>query len=412
MGLKISRVKSAQIRGRRCIWLLGFFLVANIYLIPWLTQSPRATDLIGVILGLVLFVRLAIRGLRPIPLITLLLLVTAPIAWTIYALDVRDWATISRSIRWFVALPWAYMLFVMSREPESRCALVWGMWWGVIVNLGVVIMQFLGQDRLMQAVGLAARDEQLTTVYGLLRYPGMHGCVNASAAVISLAVPLSLTLFYESSKSIGVVIIGLTVLAVSTGITLSRSPALVAATTLTIVLLFSLRFRRSVKLFVLLVAACVVAITVLGPPGGWQRWTDIQNYQMNLSGRVYTNITSLKLLAQHPLGIGVSSRGELVGATHNAFLQASLEYGLLFGIFIFCLMLTMASRVLWGLRGLFGVEGVLALHMTGLFFFEEHLNNPTFIILCTWVSISAVEWISLVLKRSKHYNTKGLSHVQ
>lgn len=29
-------------------WLLGFFLVANIYLIPMLEKTPRATDLIGV----------------------------------------------------------------------------------------------------------------------------------------------------------------------------------------------------------------------------------------------------------------------------------------------------------------------------------------------------------------------------
>jgi len=396
---------------QEAVWLLGFFLVANVYLIPWLTKSPRATDLIGVMLGVALFIRFTVYGLRLIPLTTLLVLASAPVAWAIYALGVGDWDTIIRSIRWFVALPWAYVLYVVSRGSEGRYALVRGMWWGVMVNLAVVLLQFIGYDALMRNIGLAAQDEQLRGVYGLLRYPGMHGGPNASMAVISLAVPLSLALFYEYSKSIKVVLIGLAVLATSTAITLSRSPALVAAVTLAIVLLLNLPFRRPFKLVTFLLVALIVGIATLGPPGGWERWTDIQRLRTNVSERVYTNALSLQLCMRHPFGIGSSQREELVGATHNAFLQASLEYGLPFGIFILCLMLIMASRVLCGLRGPFGLEGVLALHMAGLFMFEEHLNNPTFITLSTWVAVSAVEWIHLIFKRfpseQKH---KVLSH--
>ncbi len=41
----------------------------------------------------------------------------------------------------------------------------------------------------------------------------------------------------------------------------------------------------------------------------------------------------------------------------------------------------MTLGVITGVRGRFGLEKLLALHMTGLFMFEEHFYNPTFIIL-------------------------------
>jgi len=407
----ITELKDKLYLSQKALWLLGFFLVVNVHLIPWLTKSPRATDLIGVILGAALFIRFTVYGLRLIPLTILFVLALVPVAWGIYALGVGDWDTAIRTSRWLVALPWAYMLYFASRKPEGRYALVLGMWWGVMVNLGVVLLQFAGYGTLMRNIGLAAQDEQLRSVYGLLRPPGMHGGPNASMAVISLTVPLSLVLFYEYGKSVKVVLIGLAILVTGTAITLTRSSALVAAITLAIVFLFNLRLRRSFKLITFLLVALIVVILTLGPPGGWKRWTDIERLQTNINGRVYTNFLSLQLSIRHPFGIGNLQREELVGATHNAFLQASLEYGLLFGIFIFCLMLTMALRVLWGLRRAFGFEGILALHITGLFMFEEHLNNPTFIILSTWVAISAIEWIRLILKRfPSKQKQKVLSH--
>jgi hypothetical protein len=273
------------------------------------------------------------------------------------------------------------------------------MWWGVIVNLAIIVLQFLGLNALMQNLGLAAQDERLATAYEILRWPGMHGIANSSMAVISLVVPLSLSLFYKHGKSIRVVLIGLAVLATGTAMTLTRSPALVSIVTLAVAILFSLRFRRSFRLAASLLVALIVGLVAFGPPGGWERWTDTQNIQINASGRFYTNVLSLQLVAEHPLGVGVQQREELVGATHNAFLQASLEYGLLFGAFVSFLVITMALRALWGLYRPFELECILALHMTGLFLFEEHLNNPTFIILTAWIAVSAIGWMRVALKR-------------
>jgi hypothetical protein len=384
---------------QRIAWLLGFFLIANIYLIPWFAKCPRATDLIGLLLGLALFVRFITRGLRPTPLNFLILLAVAPVLWGIYALDADDWLTVTRSARWLVALPWAYVLYVIARDSEARYALVQGMWWGVIVNLTVIVLQFLGQGALMQNLGLAAQDERLRTVYAILRLPGMHGDVGSSTAILSLIVPLSLSLFYKHGKSIRVVLIGLAVLATGTAMTLTRSPALVAVVTLAVAILFNLRFRRSFRLAASLLVVLIVGLVAFGPPGGWKRWTDMQNIQINASGRFYTNVLSLQLVTEHPLGVGAQQREDLVGATHNAFLQASLEYGLLFGAFVSFFVITMALRALWGLYRPFELECILALHMTGLFLFEEHLNNPTFIILTAWIAVSAIGWMRVALKR-------------
>ena len=34
---------------------------------------------------------------------------------------------------------------------------------------------------------------------------------------------------------------------------------------------------------------------------------------------------------------------------------------------------------------------LLAFHLAGLFLFEEHLNNPTFVVLASWL-VAAVTW--------------------
>jgi len=36
------------------------------------------------------------------------------------------------------------------------------------------------------------------------------------------------------------------------------------------------------------------------------------------------------------------------------------------------------------------LEGALAFHTAGVFMFEEHLNNPTFVILTAWFVVTAV----------------------
>lgn len=376
-------------------WLLGFFLVANIYLIPMLEKTPRATDLIGVLIAIVLFFYFLKHGVVMVRLIAMLVISLFPFLWLIYATVLKDALQIVLSARWLLALPWAYTLCMTSYNSEQKYNVVKGMIYGILLNVIVMVLQFLGFTDFLQNIGIAAQDSKWTTVYGISRIAGMHGEANASMPVVSLIIPLCLYLFYQHRKGKWIILFSMIVLSLGTTLTLTRSPVLVSLAVLVFVLLFNIKMKRTIKLAVLLISIFIFGLIILGPPGGWERWIDPANLSVNLQGRIETNIMSINLILNNALGIGAGKIKELVGATHNAFLQATMQYGWLFGFIIAVSILILALGVISGVRGRFGLEKLLALHMTGLFMFEEHFYNPTFIILGTWIVISAWEQFTL-----------------
>jgi len=134
----------------------------------------------------------------------------------------------------------------------------------------------------------------------------------------------------------------------------------------------------------------------IGPPGGKVRWSDNLTAGANLKERATSNRAAVELIVEHPFGLGVVRGKDLllerssIPATHNAFLQAGLYVGLPLAL----ILLVVCAHQIWGL--LRGVEdptywkALITVHLIGLFLFEEHLNNPTFVILMSWlVALSA-----------------------
>jgi hypothetical protein len=107
-------------------WLLGFFLVANVYLVPTRTQSPRALDLLGLGLGLWLILRLFSGGARTQPLMVLAFLNLVPLCWGLYAYQEGLRATMLMSGRWLLAMPVGYALFHTAAQKDLRARLLWG----------------------------------------------------------------------------------------------------------------------------------------------------------------------------------------------------------------------------------------------------------------------------------------------
>jgi hypothetical protein len=375
-------------------WMLGFFLIANVYLIPAQAQTPRAADAIGVVLGLWLLWRFCTRGLHAGPLGLLLLFGAIPLVWGLYAYYTGDVQTALLSFRWLLAIPWGYVLFTITQDERQRSSLVWGMLSGCLGSVVVLALQFYGFVELTQNLGLAAQDLTESYVGTTLRSAGLEGHPNAGAAISSLAVPLSLYLYYAYRTHIVVVALGMGVMLAGVQFTETRSVGLVSLVTVLTVFcanVLTSKAGRSLRLAALLTYVGLPILLFLGPPAGWSRWLDYQDIESNSGERLLSNAGALQLSFEHPLGLGMESAGQMlydltgIEATHNAFLQAALVYGPFFGGALALLVLIMALRLFLNSNALLDLETVLALQILGLFFFEEHLNAPTFVILVNWL---------------------------
>lgn len=391
-------------------WMLGFFLLTNVHLFPSLEISPRATDVLGAVLGLWLLWRFTTRGLRMAPSVTLLILAVVPLLWGLYAyLGSVDTPTVLLSIRWLLAVPWGYALFVIAQNPRYRASLVWGLWWGCVANAIVLLLQFYGLAELTKDFGLAAQESAQVPIWQIVaidRASGMHNHPNGSAAIVSLIVPLSLYLYYTRKAGIWVVILGLSVLLAGATFTLTRSPLLVSSMIILVLLATNRNLTFTLRLLGLFVLGGLPALYWIGPPGGWQRWLSSGDIETNWGGRFYSTTQALRLSVEHPLGMGSENaqeallRGTGIGASHNAFLGYAVAYSLPLAVILMSLILVLALQTLRGSRTHWGgLEAILALQLFGLFLWEEHLNNPSFIYLTSWLAAVSVVQISTASKR-------------
>jgi hypothetical protein len=382
-------------------WLLGFFLVFNLYLIPSIAQTPRITDVLGAVLGLWLLWRFATKGVYGNLLIALSAIGAIPFLWGLYAFSTDDLLTVVRSSRWLLAVPWAYALFTTVRSPLLRMSLLWGIWWGCVGIAAVMALQYYDFLELTQNIGLAPQDADPSSVAGTPRATGMEGHPNAGTAVVSLIVPVSLYFYYARAARAWVVVVGLSVVLVSTQFTLTRG-ALTSALATTMIVIAARPSRiRSIRLVALLTLLLLPTLYALGPPGGRERWLDPESLQRNLEERLLTMKDAAQVSLEHPLGLGDVAAGQALlqsGANpvvvHAAFLQLAVLYGLLFAGAIVLLMLPLALQLLKGPKTTWLLEAVLVVHLFGLFFFEDQLNVPTFVILTYWLVVASAVQIT------------------
>jgi len=398
-------------------WLLGFVLVTTFPVIGGSEQSPRVTDVVGAALGLWLLLRLCFSGVHARPFFTLLALSAIPLLWGLEAFFDGDISTVVLSLRWLLAIPWGYALFLISRTPQQT-ALIWGLWWGCVANAVVLLLQLLGFGETLIDAGLVVPDTFSGGYVGTqYRAPGLHGHANASAAVVSLIVPLSLYLHLGRRAPIWIVIAGLGVMLAATQFTLTRSSLLVSLLTVIATLTILRSSRRTLRLAVILVYMGLLLIGLFGPPGGWERWVP-ENIKPNLVERINTTAGALEVSLEHPMGLGIEAgREELVqktgdGTSHNAYLQTAMQYGLPFAAALVLVILALPLRMLVLLphviiaaKSRWMLEAILAVQLFGLFWFEEHLNSAVFVMLTAWIAATAVARVTPAPEQS------GTKHV-
>lgn len=381
------------IRGEKA-WpfLAGFLLSVNFYVIPFLATSPRATDLGGLALGIWVVIQLARGQQKPLPLAVIGLLALSPLIWMFFNLIDGDMRSGVLSARWLLAMPWAVAMFQIQNQGQFQERFAWGLLIGGGVNVLVLLLQLFGFESILQMVGLSSSGANYThAVAHQIRIPGLHGQHNASTSVTSLLVPAGFFLYFRGRISLVVLLASLLGLLVAINITSTRSPMLVTITTISFALATARRWKLSFGLATVILTFIIPLVLVYGPPGGWARWKNTEALISNASERQDSSLGALALSLEHPQGLGFT-QGQIqlndktgLRATHNAFLQATLVWGLPFGLMI---LLGLISAVLAGMQGMnspYFLVSLLAIHLSGLFMFEEHLNNPTFTILAAWL---------------------------
>lgn len=379
--------------------VLGFFLPFNVYLLPWSSQTPRAADVLGLAIacifvgGLLLSRRVKMRSLLRVLFILALLL---PVIWH-GVLSGRDGTTVY-AIRWIIAVFWASAIWRITMDDRTRCIFLKSLTVGCVGCIGVIALQFAGFFELTQRVGLAPQDSVSDVGFrSVWRVPGMERNVNGSAAVVSLAVPVAIGLVEERKVSLKCLLVILGLVVISAAATLNRSSMLVTVVTLVVWVMLS-KSQQVTRLVKFLVVSVVVGIVfTYGPPGGWERWSALSDLgqSSNFQVRYETTLEALRLTALHPLGIGLDYKDLIAqntisqhGATHNAFLQIGLRGGWPILIAIVIRLGQLAVRLPW--RSC--VEGWIALHLVGLFFFEEYLANFTIVVLVVWLLLRPLHY--------------------
>ncbi|MFH2051731.1 MAG: hypothetical protein ABIK96_04615 [bacterium] len=384
--------------GQHFPFLAGFFLVVNLFVVPPVDASPRLTDLLGIALGLRVLYRLA-TGRQPVlPLAFAFFALAFPLAWIVPAFFMEDPATIVQSGRWLLAIPWALTLLEILRREDHTIGLAWGLVIGCGVNVGVIMLQAVGLEGYLRWVGLSSDSAIYYYTTGLaLRLPGLHGHHGASSAVMSLIIPAVMYLYLKGRAGALWVLVSLGALMIGLHLASTRSPLVITAATLLFAMLTARRLDRILAALGVVLVLVVPVLVMVGPPGGWSRWTDQQAISTNAQERFDSNLGSAYLTVTVPWGHGVKNGAMQLAdrttqsATHNAFLQAGLVYGLPFALLVILGVGRAVSRARHGPAHPGLLPALLAFHFGGLAMFEEHLNNPTFIILVAWF-VTALIW--------------------
>jgi hypothetical protein len=303
-----------------------------------------------------------------------------------------------------IAVLWGAVLWKISLEDSTRTVFFKSMLIGCAGCIGVQGLQFAGFLELTQRFGLAPQDVVVSGWFDILRIPGMEKHVNGSAAVVSLAVPITIGLVEE--KRLGrkwlPVVFGLIV--ISTAMTLNRSAVLVSGVTIVTWVLLSKSEWIGGGLRFTIMAAAVGTVLIYGPPGGWRRWMDLASLASseNVQVRMQTTLEAGRLFLLHPLGMGLKYSDILYritgsGSTHNAFLQIALRGG--WPIFLAILMKLGYTAAMLFRRSY--LEEWIALHLLGLFFFEEYMSNFTIVILVIWLLLRQVSIRGKVINSNK-----------
>jgi hypothetical protein len=373
---------------------IAFTIGAALLFNPYIARSesegaPRLSDLIALALMAVLLLRWTARFRYRVRFPASFVVTAALLLLWIG----REWVTThtlssTDPIRWCLAIPYAYALHRFACNGRTRVPLMIGLAVGAAANVIVLAMQTFGLSDLAVQLGFAsARWANVWIGGGALRPSGMWGHPNATAGVIALCFPIVCGLVDEKRiRPRWIVAAGLVVFA-SSVLTFTRSDVIAAGIVFLVWTARALRSGRFVRWKLLLLATVAAGVVLIGPPGGWSRWSGETEIGENFGGRAESTLSAFHLALHNPLGLGAQYLDRLevltsgIEATHNAWLYLALVGGLPLALWI----LQGTVRRLIALVRFSVVETWLALALLMLSFFEEFFRVPVFPVIALWL---------------------------
>jgi hypothetical protein len=382
-------------------FLIGLVIVTNPYL-PFIDQHARWTDLLALLSVpiILLYIPSTKRLHWMLPGAFLIFVLELPWLWT----DIKAHGFFggSLSLRWLALTLLAVSVDLLHRRGQSSASFALGIFVGGPVNCLLLWLQSAGFTDELTKLGLAYPGVGRVFAGGpaMERFAGLHGHPNAAAAVIGLCIPAALTLNVQFKKSWLWVAGAVMVCIAGAWLTYSRSPFMIAAfLLLTWLLKLRLHDKRLLVLGFALLAAGFVAASEI--PSLSARWTTDDSAEANAAIRLDTTVRSAQASLQSPLGLGSDFEDDMprdLLATHNAFTHLALTAGIPLALLVFTCLLVSAAM----LRRRADLNGWLGLYLLGIFFFEEHLRNPTFVLLTVWLVLANIRsFIKSILSAQK-----------
>lgn len=399
-------------------WIKGAIIstvvVANISIIPWATTSPRLTDVLSLGGWLLVIYWHTHDKIRQKYLYRGLIIAAFPSIWLFVSAYVNDTRTLFASIRWVAAIPWGIVLYKMTIDDRSRAGVMHGLIIGSLINVSVLSLQAQGYTPLLMDFGFVPLDADRRFVSGHIRYSGIFGLSNSTMPVITTAVLGGLYFYFVEDRSVLYLLGTYSILAIGTLLTLTRAPAAVSMVLFASVFITAIELNGKYQIILkkrtlenLLVGlVCVMGyLLFVGPPGGLSRWTT--NVVPNLLERVDSTLEGAVYSLYHPLGTGEKQLLQTIGPTHNGFLQLSGTFGLLFALLISVLMMISAISVYTRDSKSQLAVGIVGQMLIGLLMFEMLFNNPTIIILSTYVTFAGFDILSSII-HSSQFSSKSM----
>lgn len=289
-------------------------------------------------------------------------------------------------MRWITSLASAYWLASRMAIPNERRWIIVGMIAGALIALGDLMIDPLGPDPSARHVVPLVWSGDSIRGAGIFDHP------NGAAAATLLLVPLTLGFISERGYPRWYGLVTLIPIGAIYQITQTRSSSALATAMVSYWFCRHLRLMSILRYsfiggLILLISGYVLVARNASPASDEIQIARLMNSReasTNASGRLQTILTSLDLTLQHPFGLASTYIGPLYdetgySATHNAYLELSL----LGGVVLTCYVTFRLWRT--ALLGFDSVEGLVAIYLSGAFFFENLLAQPQIIILCLWL---------------------------